>query len=445
MKVSIVGTGYVGLVTGACLAEKGHHVVCVDLDRKKVDAINRAIPPIYEKGLKELLDRNVNVRLRATTDLDGAVIGTEVTVIAVGTPFDGHEIDLSSIKDASRQIGKTLKNKSDYHAVITKSTVVPGTTDQVVLPLLEESSGKRAGVGFGMGTNPEFLTEGQAVSDFMNPDRIVIGACDEKTMRLLEELYSGFENVPKVRTNNKTAEMIKYASNAMLATQISFANEIANLCSALGGIDIVDVMKGVHLSYYLRPTMENGTRIQAPISSFLEAGCGFGGSCLPKDVKTLIAYGGKLGREMPLLRAVIGTNEQQPQKVINILKKHFSSLAGIRIGILGLAFKPDTDDMRGSPAIPIVKLLQSQRAVVKAYDPVAMDEARRIFDGDTITFAKTLEECLSDVDAVVLVTRWKEFESIPELLEGVHPQPLFVDGRRQLDKRLFERYDGIGL
>ena len=224
MRVSIIGTGYVGLVTGACLADKCHDVLCVDIDTHKVEKINRAIPPFYENGLENLLERTINKNLVATVDLRQAVLDSEITLIAVGTPFDGNEIDLTYVREVSRQIGNVLKDKERYHAVVVKSTVVPGTTDEVVLPLLEENSGKKAGRDFGVGMNPEFLTEGQAVSDFMNPDRIVLGANDERTMQLLGELYSAFEDVPKLKTNCKTAEMIKYSSNAMLATQISFSN-----------------------------------------------------------------------------------------------------------------------------------------------------------------------------------------------------------------------------
>jgi len=248
-----------------------------------------------------------------------------------------------------------------------------------------------------------------------------------------------------MKTNCKTAEMIKYASNAMLATQISFANEIANLCSALGGVDIVDVRKGVHLSNYLRSTARDGSRVQAPLSSFLEAGCGFGGSCLPKDVNALIAHGEKAGSAMPLLSAVIETNRHQPGKVIRLLKKHFPSLKDVRIAILGLSFKPDTDDMRESPAIPIVKELLAQDARLKGYDPAANHEARKLFPSHQLILCETLEEAIANVDAVVLVTRWEQFRDVPERIARLNPEAVFVDGRRMLDKHRFAHYEGIGL
>lgn len=445
MRISVAGTGYVGLVTGACLASQGHHVLCVDTDPKKIDEINAARPPFYETGLKSLLEKTIGKNLFATTNLHESILDSEITFITVGTPFDGKEIDLAYVKEVSVQIGLALKDKPGYHAVVVKSTVVPGTSDEVVLPILEEKSGKTAGRDFGVGMNPEFLTEGQAIADFMNPDRIVLGANEEKTMEILSNLYSAFEGVPIIRTNCRTAEMIKYASNALLALQISYANEIANLCSALGSIDAVDVMKGVHASYYLSPKTGDGSRITAPIASFLEAGCGFGGSCLPKDVKALIAHGEKHGNAMPLLNAVIETNRRQPMEVIRLLGKHFSSLMNVRITILGLSFKPDTDDMRESPAIPIIQALLERGAILKAYDPVAGHEARKLFQSDQLSLCETLEEAIVGADGVVLVTRWGQFRYVPELITKMNPCAVLVDGRRMIDKRLLSRYEGIGL
>ena len=444
MRVSVVGTGYVGLVTGVCLAEKGHSVFCVDVDSQKIEKINNGISPIYEPGLEELLVRNLRIKLNATLDLRQAILDTEVTMIAVGTPFDGESIDLTYIRQVAAQIGDALKDKADYHLVIVKSTVVPGTTDNIVLPILEERSGKKAGRDFGVGMNPEFLTEGVAVRDFMFPDRIVLGGIDEHSLSVLESLYRPFSNVRVVKTNNKSAEMIKYASNALLATMISFSNEIANLCASIGDIDVVDVMSGVHMSNYLSFLLPNGEKVLAPIASFLMAGCGFGGSCLPKDVKALISHGQKEGVSMQLLEAVIQINENQPHQMVSLLKEHFGSLRGLHVSILGLAFKPDTDDMRESPAIPIIRELLDQGVVVKAYDPVAIREARRIF-GDSIIFCETLSQVLADSQAVMLITRWDEFKNVPELLAQIQPQPIFIDGRRMLDKNSVAGYLGIGL
>lgn len=443
MRVSVVGTGYVGLVSGVCLAEVGHDVTCVDVDHAKVARILRGEAPIFEEGLEPLLSKHLGTRFTATTDLRAAVLGSDVTLVAVGTPFDGQRIDLTFVKQVARELGAALRDKAGYHLVVVKSTVVPGTTDSVVLPLLEEASGKRAGRDFGVGMNPEFLTEGQAIRDFMEPDRIVLGALDGRGLEVLDALYAPFPDTPKIRTNPRTAEMIKYASNALLATAISFANEVGNLCATLGDVDVVDVMEGVHASAYLTVPGPAGKRVKAPITSFLLAGCGFGGSCLPKDVNALVAHGEARGMAMPLLRSVVTVNQGQPAQVLKLLRKSFPSLSGLRVAVLGLAFKPDTDDVRETPAFPVIRLLLGEGARVKAFDPIAMAEARRHL-GDTIGYAGSLEACLADVDAVVLLTRWRQFELVPELLRAMPSPPLLVDGRRQLDPRGVPRYEGIG-
>ncbi len=445
MKVSVIGTGYVGLVSGVCLAERGHQVVCVDVDQEKIDKLNQAIPTIYEQGLEELLKKNIHVNLHATTDLHKAVLETDLSLIAVGTPFDGNRIDLRYIQEVSYQIGKALKDKPVYHLVVVKSTVVPGTTDEVVLPILEEASGKKAGVDFGVGMNPEFLREGEAIQDFMYPDRIVLGGMDEKSTSVLEQLYSVFEGVEQLKTNNKTAEMIKYTANSLLATMISFSNEIGNLCAAIGGIDVVEGMKGVHLDKRLSPIMSSGERIVPSFTTYLQAGCGFGGSCFPKDVKALKAHGVKAGSPMRILEAVIAVNTEQPNQVLSRLKKHFPQLEGVRVAILGLAFKPGTDDMRESPAIPIIKALMIQGAEIKAYDPIAKQEAQKLFGNDGLVLCNDLAQAIDNVQAILLLTCWEEFKRVPELLKHLDSQPLVIDGRRMLDKHSVAKYEGIGL
>lgn len=437
MRVSIIGTGYVGLVTGACLAEKGHEVTCVDIDAGRVAALNRAESPIFEAGLDELLRKNVGNRLRATTHLEAAVLESEVTLIAVGTPFDGSNIDLAAVLTAAKQVGGALRRK-DYHTVVVKSTVVPGTTDGSVLPALEAASGKKAGGDFGVGMNPEFLSEGEAVNDFMFPDRLVLGGIDERTIDKLDELYKAFPDAPRIRTNTRTAELIKYASNALLANLISFSNEIANLGAAIGNIDSVDVARGLYLSQYFRTRNAEGL---PPITAFLKAGCGFGGSCLPKDVKALIAHGKKFGQPMPLLESIIDINHKQPQQIVALLRKHWPKLAGRTVAVLGLAFKPETNDVRESPAFPIIRALLDQGAVLRAYDPVAMPDARKAFRDSRVSYADSLKAAVADADAVVVVTPWKEFVELPALLD---PRVVLVDGRRAFDKNSVPRYEGIG-
>jgi UDPglucose 6-dehydrogenase len=443
MRISVIGTGYVGLVSGVCFSEIGHDCICVDVDQSKVERINKGVPPIHENGLEVLLQKHVGKRLRATTDLRAAVLDSAITFIAVGTPFDGTRIDLTYIREAARQIGQALRDKAGYHVVVVKSTVVPGTTDDVVLKELEQASGKRAGVDFGVGMNPEFLTEGVAVDDFMRPDRIVLGGIDQRTIDTQREVYAAFPDTPTQVTNNKTAEMIKYTSNSVLATMISFSNEIANVCSALGDVDVADVMRGVHLARYFTSTLDDGRRVKAPISSFLWAGCGYGGSCLPKDTKALSAHGAAHGAPMPLLDAVIRTNLQQPERMIELLRRHLPDLAGRKVAVLGLAFKEDTDDIRESPAIPLIKQLVELGARVVAHDPIANDMARPALPAQVV-LATSLEEALAGAEAAMLVTRWDDFQRLPQLLAGRADAPVVIDGRRVIEPTAVPRYEGVG-
>ncbi len=445
MDICIVGTGYVGLVTGVCLAAKGHNVTCVDKVQSKVDTINSGKAPIHERGLDQLLENVLDRGFRATTDLADAVSRSAVTIIAVGTPYAGDKMDSQFLEAAAREIGVVLADKDQYHVVVVKSTVVPGTTDSIVKPILEESSGKTACEGFGLAMNPEFLREGNAIEDFMNPDRIVIGANDEESSRILTEVYSVFDDTRLMSTSIKTAEMIKYASNSLLATLISFSNEIANLSSTIGNVDVVDVLHGVHADKRISPRLPDGEVITPDIATYIEAGCGFGGSCFPKDVKALIAHGTSLGEPMNLLSSVIEINERQPLQIIDMLDRNLPSLDQAAVAVLGLAFKPDTDDMRESPAIPVVKHLQRSGARVRAYDPIAMVEAQKLFGDENIEYCDSLVSAIDQAEAIVLMTRWNEFSDLPSLVRDQSPQPLVVDGRRMLPKDSVERYLGIGL
>jgi UDPglucose 6-dehydrogenase/GDP-mannose 6-dehydrogenase len=442
MRVSIVGTGYVGLVTGACLAEHGHSVVCVDVDPRKVEMINGAVAPIHENGLPELMRRHVGQGLRASTDLAAAVAGSDLTFIAVGTPAAAGNIDLQYVERAASEIGVQLREKADFHTVVVKSTVVPGTTLSTVRRALEAASGKMAGAGFGLGMNPEFLTEGTAVEDFSNPDRLVLGGIDARTHSVLMELYRGFDaRVPRILTNPSTAEMIKYASNAVLATMISFSNEIARLCAAVGGVDAIDVMRGVHQATYFT-ARRGGERIPAGINSFLEPGCGFGGSCLPKDVTALVGQGRGMGVKLALLQSVLDINRDQPDEMMRLIAKHHDSLSGRRVTVLGIAFKPDTDDIRESPAFPLIAKLKAAGARVTAFDPVAHPESHPGLAD--VTMSASLEAAVADAEIILLVTRWSEFNRLADLVRAGGRSPLVVDGRRVLDPSAFERYEGIG-
>lgn len=419
LNISIVGTGYVGAVTGACLAELGHQIIFVGRDQKKLDIINSGKSPIFEPGLDQLLEKN-RMKITTTTDISDAVEKTELTFICVGTPSreDG-SIDLRQIKNVSLSIGQTLRSDNMYHTIIVKSTVLPGTTETLVLPILERESDKKAFVDFGIASNPEFLKEGTAIEDFFHTDRVVIGINDQKTKESLEELYKPL-NVPIYVTGIRTSEMIKYASNAFLATKISFANEIGNLCKHIG-IDSYEVFQGVGLDQRISP-------------HFFRTGIGFGGSCFPKDVRALIVQARTLGFEPHILDAVMKTNEDQPGKIIELLKHHID-ITGKTIGILGLAFKPDSDDVRESRAIPIIRALEEAGARIKAYDPVAMNNFRSLFPA--ISYAERAEDVL-DADAVLIITEWKEFENLEYFGKIV------IDGRR-VEKARAEAtiYEGV--
>ncbi len=420
MKISILGTGYVGAVTGACFAELGNEVVFVDIDPAKLDLIRTGRSPIFEPGLDELLTKNLD-RISATTDTGETIRETDVTFICVGTPSnpDG-SIDLRFIESASRDIGQVLKEKDGWHTVIVKSTVVSGTTLGSVRSALEAASGKVAFRDFGLASNPEFLKEGSALSDVFSPDRIVIGAEDPRSRAVLQSLYSSFD-CPKLVVAIPVAEMIKYVSNAFLATKISFANEIGNLCKTME-IDTAEVFAGVGLDARINP-------------AFFRSGIGFGGSCFPKDVRALIAQAEAAGVPPKILSSVVAVNEVQPLRLVALLKKHLPDLRGKRIGLLGLSFKPDTDDIRESRAISITEELLKEGASVIAYDPLAMESFGRLFPD--ITYATSAEDLIQTTDAVLLTTEWREFEALD------YTEKLVIDGRRVPKAAVGSIYEGV--
>jgi len=456
MKVSVIGTGYVGLVSGVCLANRGNHVTCVDIDQDKVDTINRGEPPIHENGLEPLLKAVLdNGLFTATTDLTQAILETDLTLLAVGTPFDGEHIDLSFIETASQQIGDALKDKTSFHTVVVKSTVVPGTTEGVVGPLLEQHSGRKLGKDIGLGMNPEFLREGEAVDDFNNPDRIVLGGINPQTIDAMHQLYQAFPTVDKLETTPRTAEMIKYTANSLLATLISFSNEIGNLCAGVKDIDIEEVMQGVWLDKRISPFIENGAtdtnnRCVPELTGYLRAGCGFGGSCFPKDVSALIAYGKQHGNPMSVLQAVMDVNASQPEKLVELVQTAVPGKEEKPVAVLGLAFKPGTDDVRESAAIPVISGLLNNGYQVRAYDPIASANAASALDSSNVdtsalTLAPDLASCIDGVAAIVVVTAWPEFNELPAILATIDNPPIVVDGRRMFKPSEFKEYAGIGL
>jgi len=438
--ISIVGTGYVGLCTAIGFASKGYKVITSTHNPEKATLINKGIPPFYEPGLKESLQKVIrNGYLHCTLNHEEAILNTDITFIATATPSQPNgSINLQYIKNSTREIAENINKKDTYHLIVVKSTVIPGTTQNIVKPTLEKHSNKQCGINFGLCMNPEFLREGSALHDTLNPDRIVIGEHDKKSGDTLEALYRDFygeEMPPLIRTNLQTAELIKYASNAFLATKISFINMIANICEKIPSVDVTIVAKAMGLD----------KRIGL---SFLNAGLGYGGSCFPKDVKALIAYSKKLGYTPELLEAVENVNETQPYKAVQLCKKFLGNLKGKKIAILGLSFKPNTDDMREARSIPIINQLLKEGANITAYDPIAIPNAKSIFK-DKINYTSSAIECLKNADCCITVTEWEEFKKLkPENFIKNMRQPVLIDGRRIYDPKQFGqklKFAAIGL
>jgi len=413
MKISVIGGGYVGLVSAVCFAQLGHTVGLIEIDIDRASSISRGSPQIYEKGLEALLSKHLEKSLHVSTAYD-AIPDTEIFFICVGTPEgdNGHP-DLSMIQSACQSLGRSLIDMDSYHVVVVKSTVPPGTTEGLVVPTVLEHS-QRAGDEIGFCMNPEFLREGRAVEDFMHPDRIVIGSNDSRAGDWAESAYRGIE-APIVRTGIKSAEMIKYASNAFLATKISFANEIGNLCKRLG-IDVYEVMEGVGMDHRISP-------------HFLDAGAGFGGSCFPKDLSALIHLAEGMNEEPLILRSVQNVNERQPARMLELLQKKIVRLEGKRIAVLGLAFKNDTDDVRQSRSIPVILELEEMGARIAAYDPQANDNMKKLIPD--IEYCSRVTDALEDADACIVMTEWPEFGLLDEEFDLMKNR-VIIEGRRIL-------------
>lgn len=436
MNIAIMGTGYVGLVTGTCFSEMGVNVTCVDIQKDKIENLKKGIIPIYEPGLEELVHRNYKAgRLNFTTDLISCLDDVEVVFSAVGTPPDEDgSADLRYVLDVARTIGRNI-NK--YVLVVTKSTVPVGTAQKVKAVIQEELDKRGVDIEFDIASNPEFLKEGDAINDFMKPDRVVVGVESDRSKSIMEKLYKPFmmNNYRMIFTDIPSAEMIKYAANAMLATRISFMNDIANLCELVGA-DVNMVRKGIG----------SDSRIG---SKFLYPGAGYGGSCFPKDVKALIKTADKIGYSMNVLKAVEEVNDNQKKILFNKLMKHFNGdIKNKRIALWGLSFKPETDDMREAPSLVIIDEILKEGGIVKAYDPIAIDESKRRI-GDKIEYATDIYDATLDADALIVVTEWKEFR-LPNwsVLKKTMNTPVVLDGRNIYDKTVLEDfgfdYYGIG-
>jgi len=428
MNVSIVGSGYVGTTVAACLADDGHEVTTVDVDEEVVAAINEGDAPIHEPGLDDLLAAYGGDRLRATTDY-GAVRGTDVTFIALPTPAreDG-SIDLDAVKAGVRSLGEALAGKDGSHVVAVKSTVIPGTTEETVAPLLAETSGKAVDEAVHVAANPEFLREGSAVADFRDPDKVVVGARTELARERLRDVFSPLladSEAALVETGIREAETIKYANNAFLAAKVSLINDIGNVCKEYG-VDAYEVADAIGLDDRI------GER-------FLRSGVGWGGSCFPKDVAALVAAAREAGYDPAMLEAAVAVNDRQPERLLDLLERHVDP-DGKRVAVLGLAFKPGTDDVRNSRAIPVVEGLRERGATVAAYDPVATETMRERFP--EIEYADSAGAALDGASAALVVTDWDEFAALDAEFDRME-RPVVVDGRRAVERRDGITYEGL--
>lgn len=436
MKIAIVGTGYVGLVSGTCFAEMGADVTCVDVNEEKIKQLKQGVIPIYEPGLDEMVKRNVaSKNLHFTTDLKECLDDVELVFSAVGTPPDEDgSADLSYVLEVARTVGRYMNH---YLVLVTKSTVPVGTAKKVKAAIQEELDKRGVQIEFDVASNPEFLKEGAAIKDFMSPDRVVIGVESEKAMKTLERLYHPFllNSYRIIFMDIPSAEMTKYAANAMLATRISFMNDISNLCDLVGA-NVNSVRKGI------------GADVRIG-NKFLYSGCGYGGSCFPKDVKALLKTGEEYGYEMSVIKGVEKVNEHQKHLLFEKFKKHYEgNLAGKTVAIWGLAFKPETDDMREAPALVLIQDLLNAGCKVRVYDPIAMSECKRRI-GETVYYANDQYDALDNADALMLVTEWKMFR-LPtwNIVKKVMNEPFILDGRNIYNREDLESlgfsYEGIG-
>jgi UDPglucose 6-dehydrogenase len=439
-EITILGLGYVGLTMAACLAEQGIKTTGVDLDKEKIATINAGKSPIHEPRLEEFISKALKAgTFKATSDLENSLRTSNITFVTVGTPSlpDG-SISLEYVRSAAESIGRTLNRTQNYHLVVVRSTVIPGTCLEVVKPILEKASGKVCGKDFGLCSNPEFLKEGSAVQDMMRPDRVVIGENDRRSGDTLQDFYHQLyeREMPRlIRTSLANAELIKYANNAFLASKVSFINSLAHLCEKTPQADVEVIAEAIGLDPRIGPL-------------FLKAGLGWGGSCFPKDLKAILAYAREQNIELPIIDAAIRINEIQPIWSVRKAKEALGELKGKRIALLGLAFKPDTDDIREAVSIRIIQRLLQEGSFVSAYDPAAMENTRKLF-GKKIVFADSAQKCIQDADCCILITEWQEFKrlTLEDFRIRMH-EPILIDGRRLYNHEEYSgklNYYAIGL
>ena len=435
LSVSILGTGFVGLVSAVCFAQRGIKVIASTHNKKKANLINQGIAPFYEVELEEILKEVVNRNdgnFKCLVGREQAILDTDITMIIVGTPLgEDKRIDLTFMEKSAKEIGEVLRMKDNYHLIVVRSTVVPGTTRNIVGDTIQKISGKEPGKDFGLCMQPEFLAEGRSIEDTFYPDRIIIGEFDKKSGDILQEFYESFygdhlKKAPILRMNLESAELVKYGNNCLLATKISYANEFANLAELVPGVDVVQVMKGVGLDYRI-------------CERFLGAGVGFGGSCFPKDINAIKAFAQSKGYNPRLLNAALDINDDQAIHIVDLAENTLNDLSNKKIALLGLAFKPGTDDMRQAPSIRIINELNKRNASnIIGYDPKAKESAREVL-GNKIQYANNIEELLKNADCAIITTEWDEFKTLkPSKFIRLMKNPFVIDGRRIFS---FEEFD----
>lgn len=426
MKISIIGTGYVGLVSGACLASKNHKVTCFDLNHQVIKNLKNGICNIYEKDLESKIIKNTKnlffeVLNHSTQE---NLLDADVIMIAVGTPSLEGEANLSQVESVARMLGSLLKSSDKFISIIIKSTVPPGTTDSFFKKIFEEESQKKIGE-YGLGMNPEFLREGSAIDDFLNPDRIIFGYEDDKTRDVLCEIYKSW-SCEKILTNTRTAEMTKYVNNALLATLISSINEYSNISRSLGNIDFNKVIQGVHSDNRWNARDKSGNLLSTEILNYLKPGCGYGGSCFPKDLAAITSLAKDVGIEPKILNAVQVVNENQPQVIIDILKKSVGDISNKKVLLLGLSFKPETDDVRESISVKLIEQLQTLVKKISAHDPVAIKNAKNAISNNcSVEFIDDWIRAIPDIDIIIIATNWKEYTELINIQNKLKGKVLF--------------------
>jgi UDPglucose 6-dehydrogenase len=426
MKLAIIGIGYVGLVSGVCLASRGHQVTCFDINKSNINMLDQGICHIHEKGLDRLLKSSKDhLSFRVLDDeSEKEIMDFDVILVAVGTPTTDGRSDLSQIAAVGRMMGRLIKTSNEYISIILKSTVLPGTTDTFFKDIVEAESGKSVG-DFGLGMNPEFLREGSAVEDFQYPDRIVFGYEDEKTLDNLRLIYEPWK-CEKVEVNTRSAEMMKYVNNALLATLISTINEYSNIARSIKNIDFEKVMHGVHLDNRWSPIDQQGLKVRPKIIDYLKPGCGFGGSCFPKDVMAISSLAMDIGISSSILSAVIKVNERQPKAILQILKEAVDNLHNKRVLMLGLAFKPDTDDVRESVSLKLLKLLSGKVSMLTAHDPIAIDNAKKeINQRIDVDFSLDWRNSVKYADIIMICTNWGEYLELADMNDRLKGKVIF--------------------